>query len=225
MYRGILLDADDTLFDFAAAEKAAISAFLADISLPAEAAPTYSRINDACWEEFEQRIITIDELRVKRFSEFFAHCGHSMSPKAAADIYEERLGEQTQLLPGALEAVRAIAEKLPIAIVTNGISCVQRARLAHSPIGQYISALIISGEVGAAKPDKIMIEAALDALNMPGETRVLMVGDSIRSDIHAAHNAGVDACWVNIKGAQRPKHPPIAYEISSVEFLPRVLGL
>jgi YjjG family noncanonical pyrimidine nucleotidase len=222
-YRAILIDADDTLFDFAAAENAAVDLFLDDIALQGDAVRgAYRRINEACWRDLECGRVTPGELRVRRFRELLSQFGHPMPPEEAARIYESRLAAQAFLLPGALDAVRAVAEKLPVAIVTNGIARVQHGRLEASPLRAYVSALTISEEVGVAKPDPGMIYAALSALGMPEERRVLMVGDSLASDMRAAARVGVDACWVNAEKKARPMDLPVAHEIASIAELPPV---
>lgn len=219
-YQAVLLDADDTLFDFGAAETAAFRRFLIEIELNhPDAFREYERINTACWLDLECGRTTPSALRIRRFREFLSLYEHPIPPERAAELYETLLGEQAILLPGALEAVREIAGKLPIAIVTNGIGRVQRARLARSPLNEYISALIISEDVGVSKPDPRMIFEALAALGMPEERRVLMVGDSLKSDIAAAVRAGVPACWVNRLKEVRPLDLPVAYEIESVAAL------
>ena len=91
----------------------------------------------------------------------------------------------------------------------------------RTPLKCLISALIISEEVGCAKPDPRMIEAALRALHV-GAGDVLMVGDSLTSDMRCARNAGVDACWYNPAHKDRPEDLPILYEIDDIRDLPRI---
>jgi len=216
-YKAILIDADDTLFDFGVAETAAFEEFMDAVGFAhPDARREYDRINTACWLDLEAGLIAPKDLRVRRFREFLTLYGLPMPPEDAAEIYETLLSEQAIVLPGALDAVREIAAKLPIAIVTNGIAKVQRGRFSRSPFDEYIAALIVSEDVGAAKPDPRMICAALDALHMPGERAVLMAGDSLKSDIGAANNAGVDSCWVNYRNEKRPEGLRITYEIPSI---------
>ena len=106
------------------------------------------------------------------------------------------------LLPGALEAVRAIAEKLPVALVTNGISSVQHGRIDRSPIRPYISALVISGEQGFQKPDPRMIFRALELLGSIEPGRALMAGDSLTSDGSPRTARALDGVLATIRPAE-----------------------
>ena len=106
--------------------------------------------------------------------------------------------------------------------MTNGIGEIQRGRMRHSPLGPLISALVISEEVGAPKPDARMIRAALDALGGVAPRDALMVGDSLTSDMRCAMNAGTDACWYNPGRAPRPDRLDIRYEIHALGQLPAI---
>ncbi|NLD59394.1 MAG: noncanonical pyrimidine nucleotidase, YjjG family [Clostridiales bacterium] len=222
-YDAILIDADDTLLDFRAAEKNAISEVIGALGIAdPQAGEVYSRINLACWKEFERGAMTQAELRVRRFGDFLKFYGISADPGEVGERFTDALSRQGMLLPGALEAVRAIAEKLPVALVTNGISSVQHGRIDRSPIRPYISALVISGEQGFQKPDPRMIFRALELLGSIEPGRALMAGDSLTSDVLAANRAGVDACWYNPSGEIAPAEYKIRYEIRDIRELPDI---
>lgn len=221
-YRAILIDADDTLFDFQRAERNAITAVLRSLNILEQGAPeAYSRINHACWQDFEKGILTQDALKRRRFVELIDLYSAQADPDETAEMYAVALSQQGCLIDGALDVVREIAAARPVAIVTNGIARIQHGRMDRTELKHLVSALIISEEVGCAKPDPRMIEAALDALGVRAAD-ALMVGDSLTSDMRCAQNAGVDACWYNPSRARRPDELPIRYEISDIRDLPRI---
>ncbi len=169
-YDVLLMDSDMTVFDFRAAEAAAIGEALAWAGIADPDAPeVYSRINAACWADLEKGLITQGLLRA---------------------------GQQ---LPGAEEALRELSALVPIALVTNGIAAVQHGRIEPSPVRKYIRQVVISSEEGFFKPDPRLIDVALRRMGTTKE-RALMVGDSLSSDILGAQRAGVDACWLNPEG-------------------------
>ena len=90
------------------------------------------------------------------------------------------------------------------------------------PCAKYLSAFIISGELGVQKPDPRMLYAALEALGGVDKSRALMVGDSLTSDIRAANRAGIDACWYNPEGKVAPPEYSIRYEIADIRALPDI---
>jgi 2-haloacid dehalogenase len=199
-YRALFFDADDTLFDYPAAERSAWTAVLDRyrIPLPLEnVIPAYRLHNLNLWREFEQGRTTQDSLRVERFRRLFSEFGIGRVPiHAISDFYLEALAENSQLLDGALGLVSGLAARLPLVLVTNGIGRVQRRRFRRSPISRYFQTVIISEEAGFAKPDPRILEPALNKLNI-GASEALLIGDSVSSDMACARNAGMDFCWYN----------------------------
>lgn len=222
-YGAILIDADDTLFDFHVAERNAISEVLKVLSIrDANAHQAYHEINKACWADFEQGVITQEMLKTRRFVELIARYSVDADAEQAANLFADALSKQSALIDGALDAVQQIAGKLPVAIVTNGIGKIQHGRMERSPLNALVSALIISEEVGCAKPDRRMIGAALKALGGIAPEKALMVGDSLTSDMQCAVNACVDACWYNPEHKKRPEGMAIQYEIDDLRQLPGI---
>lgn len=199
-YDVLLLDADMTIYDFHTAEKEALKSVLEHLRIDDPQAPEiYSRINAQCWADLEKGLITQDELRVRRFRELIEYYGVEADLDEVPQLYVEELSHQSQLLPGALQAVKELAQLVPLAIVTNGIPYVQHGRFDRTEVRPYIKELVISGEEGFFKPDPRLIEAALRRMGTTKE-RALMVGDSLGSDILGAQRAGVDSCWLNPAG-------------------------
>lgn len=222
-YDAILIDADDTVFDFRQAEKNAIGEVLEWLGMRDPEAPkVYHACNRACWEDFERGSITQAELKIRRFADFLRHYGRGDDPQKVSDRFVGALSRQSVLLPGALGSVRAIAEKLPVAVVTNGIAKVQHGRMDRSPLKEWISAMIVSEEAGCQKPDPRMIFSALEALGGVAPGRALMVGDSLSSDIRCANNAGVDACWYNPGGLPLPDGLHAEYVLADIRLLPEI---
>ncbi len=222
-YKSIFFDADDTLFDYPQAERAALSACLDEFRITHEAEAfiaAYRRHNHDVWMEFERGETDQATLRVERFRRLAVELGIAGLPlDRVSSFYLETLSGQSQLLPGALELVQELAKRFPLALITNGIASVQNQRFAASPITPYFRSIIISEEVGIAKPDPRIFTPALEAIGVaPGE--VLYVGDSVSSDMAAARNAGMDFCWVNPHGAPIPEgHAPVFIITSIANFL------
>jgi 2-haloacid dehalogenase len=199
-YKSIFFDADDTLFDYVSAEREAFARTAVAFGLGQrleEAHAVYRRHNHDVWRELERGEITQDELKVARFRRMLRalEADESHAP-AMSPYYLDRLSEQTQLLPGAEEAVRAAGERHTLVLVTNGLTSVQRRRFAAAPITRHFRSILISEELGVAKPDPAIFAPALKEFDLRPED-VLLVGDSTSSDMPAAMNAGMDFCWIN----------------------------
>ena len=225
-YDLLLCDVDDTLFDFGKAEENAFEEVCAYLGFEAtpELHATYSRINAALWKLLEQGGITQKVLRVRRFEQFLEAIGRSdLDAVQASGVFADALGRQSVPIKGAVEAIARWSKIVPVIIVTNGISKIQHGRMNGSEVRHYIKGMVISEEVGAAKPDPKMLEIGMEMAGVTDKSRVLMLGDSLSSDMGAAANAGIDACWYNVKKNVNTKGLPIRYEITDLDDVDAIL--
>jgi len=221
-FRGYLLDADNTLFDFDRAEKEALADTLAAVC-PSPAPPQvfaeYHRINAGLWRQFEKGLVGQAVLRVERFLLLFRALGLTGDPRQAAEVFIEAMAGKDFLLPHARRVLAALAARASLALLTNGLARVQRGRIQRAGIGGRFRCIVISEEVGLAKPDPRIFRLALEGLGLEtGE--VLCVGDSPSTDIGGARRAGLASCWFAPPGAQYPpQEPPPDYRISDLREL------
>jgi 2-haloacid dehalogenase len=243
-YELILLDADGTLFDYDRAEKCAIEITFRDFGLDYSDSilARYRVVNDALWKELERGDITSADLRVERFRRLLAELREaaqdSSSAQASAQTpaiapvpdaealslcYLHHLARGSHLIDGAEDICRYMAQRYNLAILTNGIAEVQRSRLAKSALHDIVPHIIISEEVGLSKPDPRIFEYAVKILGYPRRDTVLMVGDSLSSDIRGGINAGIDTCWYNPHGARCSGDFTPTYEIRTLHELRQLL--
>lgn len=204
-FRTLLLDADDTLFDFAAAQRQAFAHALAGTPYQGEAerlSPLFARINQALWARQAKGEVDQAYIMAHRFEALCRAENLACNPNELNRRFLDGLSQSAVLLAGAGEAVARWSGMARLAILTNGVARVQRSRLARSPLAPYLSALIISEEVGRPKPHPDMVLAAMKALGETETGAVLLVGDSLAADIGAARAAGVSGCWFAPGGGQ-----------------------
>ena len=225
IYDTLLLDADKTLFDFAAAEHAALTESLAAWNLPHDEAvcQRYSSINDGLWKAFEKGQVTRPQLMSRRFAALFEELGVQGDPVAFNQLYMETMSRQAYLLPGALEACRELCLAYRLYIITNGSSLAQRGRLSRSPLKDCLSGVFISEELGSQKPDPAFFRQVAEGISPWRPERTLVVGDSLSSDIQGALNAGLDCCWLNPKGLPYTLERPCTYQLEHIGQLPQLL--
>ena len=220
-YPWLWFDADGTLFDYNRAEANALKQTFHSLNLPFEEGylTVYQRINQGLWQALERQEITLAALRLRRFELMLENIQLSSSPDQLSSVYIKQLAICSELMEEAVEVLQALHKKCRFAIVTNGLQAVQRSRLAHSAIKDYISELIISEEVGAAKPHSAFFETASTRTGNPAKGDVLIIGDSLTSDIQGGVDYGIDTCWFNPTSEPRPRHLPITYEIRRLRDL------
>ncbi len=223
-YRYLLLDNDNTLMDFHAAERKALSETLTEAGIPAtpETCTLYSVINDALWKALERGEIAHAALKVERFSRLISRLGRTDADAASlAARYAHHLSTHADLLPGAEEFVRRMHQEAKIALISNGVSEIQRGRLSRCPFTPELDAVIISAEHGISKPDPRLVEIALEALGCTDRHAAILVGDSMTADIPAANAAGIDSLYIGWQGQTCDKATWNARDLAEVERILR----
>ena len=218
-YDWIFFDADGTLFDYDAAEAAALRGAFECCELPFETriGARYSEINAAIWREFELGEIHQDELKTLRFDRLFEEVGLRCEAAVFSGHYLQILGRQTTLLAGAEEFLRSLPGGLRLLLITNGLAEVQVPRFAESSIRDCFSEIVISGEIGLAKPDPAIFDFAFERIGRPARDRVLMIGDNLGSDILGGVNYGIDTCWYNPAGQTNGHQVEPTFEIRELD--------
>lgn len=224
-YKWILFDADGTLFDYEKAERYAFQKTLNEFEIPFNDSllNEYKTINSELWKQLEKGNISPTELRIKRFSKFADQSKLVFSPEAADKYYIKHLSESRFLIDGAMELLECIKDFVHCAIVTNGLKDVQRSRFINSPIAKYMDEIIISEEIGFAKPSVEYFDYTFDKIGNPNKKDVLIVGDSLSSDIRGGINYGIDTCWYNPSKAGNSNNLKIIFEIEKLEQIIQII--
>jgi len=201
-YTHILFDADNTLLNFNESADRALAQLFGDLNLEfnTENTTLFHRINQSWWDRIERGEVTFDQLVIGRMVDFLAAAGIDTDPSVPAENMVKYLSQHSILLDGALELIERLSPHCQLFIITNGIARVQRSRLGLSPITRYISHTFISDCIGYMKPSRNFFEYVFSTLSGVDPANMLVVGDSLSSDIQGGINAGLDTCWYNPNG-------------------------
>lgn len=221
-YKIIIIDADRTLFDFDQSEEVAFRSLLKHIGLEDDFSnlfPIYMKKNKETWDELEQGLITQDKLKSERFSRFIDASGIIGKPFKLASIFTKYLANASILYDDAYEIIEELSKKYRIIILTNGLKEVQKTRVRQSILAPFIETTIISDEIGIMKPDPKIIDYTLDFINHPSKNDIVLIGDSLTSDIQCGFNAGIDTIWYNPKKINNKLEKDPTYTISDLKEL------
>lgn len=231
-YDTIFFDLDGTLLDFHSAEETALREVfteIAGVSNLESAVSGYRRMNGLYWRMLERGEIAPGEINQKRFEEFAKEFAPEIDPGVLGDSYLSRLAGHATLYGGTIELLKLLAPLCRTALITNGFSETQRAKLAHTGLTDVFEAIVISEEIGAAKPDPTIFEHAAKSLGGIEKSRTLMVGDSLTSDIAGGMRFGIDTCLVTHRNKGQAvsivdaDHPEPTYRIETLGELAPVI--
>lgn len=221
-YKWIFFDADDTLFDFKKSARHAMSETISHfkISPPDDYYATYKTINAEAWAAFERNEITAQELRFVRFDRFLKAIGEYRDPLEMNSYYLFRLSQTDFMIDGARILIEELLiKKYRLCLITNGLKEVQRPRIAKAGVEHYFEGIVVSDEIGVAKPHAGFFEHAFSETGKPDKEEVIVVGDSLNSDVQGGNNFGLDTCWFNPQGNENiTQHKP-TFEIKKLEQL------
>lgn len=225
-YELILFDADETLFDFKKSEKYAFMESLKDFKInydKDECMKIYNEINTAIWKEFEQGIISSSELKIERFNRLFEKIQVVEDAEKFSITYMKHLSEASFIYEEAFDILKYLDGKYRLAIITNGLLEVQNKRIRQSEVSHYFEEVVISDEIKIAKPSAEIFDYTLKKLDFRDKGKVLMVGDSLSSDIKGGINAEIDTCWLNVENKEKPKDMHMNYIINDILELKEIL--
>lgn len=210
-YEYIIFDLDNTLLDFTKSEYYALQDLFVKygVIFNEENFSIYKEINHDLWSKLEEGLIKKSTVLETRFSKFFATQGIKVNGKEADDQYRQFLEKRNDLIDGAVELLEYLTKKEYILFAgTNGVGRTQRKRLENANMTHYFKELYISEEVGFEKPDVRFFDTIFSQENIKDLSKVLMVGDSLSSDIRGANRIGVDSVWLNEHKSQYIEDKP-----------------
>lgn len=226
MIKVVLWDIDGTLLDFKKAEYEAIKKCFEIFGLGEctdEMIARYSAINKKYWERLERNEITKSQVLVGRFEEFFA--GENIQTKCAPEFnqeYQIRLGDTICFCDDSYELVKSLQGRVKQYAVTNGTKIAQDKKLKKSGLIEFFDDIFISEDIGFEKPDIGFFQHVWACIGKYEPEEVMIVGDSLTSDMQGGNNAGIVCCWYNPKKVPNTKNIKIDYEI---EHLHKILEI
>lgn len=221
-YRWILFDVDDTLFHFDAYQGLRRMFERHAVDFTEAHYGQYQEVNKPLWVAYQNGQISATDLQTTRFEGWARQLG-----VAAADLNDaflHAMAEICTLLPGAQALIDALADAgVPMGVITNGFTALQLARLERTGLRAHFDPLVISEQLGVAKPDVRIFEHALTRMGQPPREQVLMVGDNPHSDILGGLNAGVHTCWFNPHGHDAPEGITPQHQVRTLHELRALL--
>ncbi|KMK51981.1 dUMP phosphatase [[Actinobacillus] muris] len=219
-YQWILFDADETLYSFNS--YFGLKAVLAQYGLAFTEADyaEFQAVNKPLWVDYQNKKITAEQLRTIRFAKLSALTGQSAEQLNLALMAEMALVSRPLLdVPTMLAALHG---KVKMGIITNGFDALQQKRLHNTQTHHFFEWVITSEAVGVAKPDPKIFHEAFEKMGTFDKSHVLMVGDTLASDILGANQVGIASCWFNPEQKQNDTDIKPTYEIQTILDLIRI---
>jgi 5'-nucleotidase len=220
-YQWILFDADDTLFHFDALSGLTRMFAAFGVNFTEQDYQHYQTLSKPLWVDYQNGTISAEQLQHRRFQHWADRL--AVTTQRLNSDFLAVMADICTLLPGARELILALQGKAKLGIITNGFTAMQHSRLERVGLQHAFSTLVISEQVGIAKPDTGIFEHAFERMGRPPKERILMVGDNPHSDILGGINAGIHTCWLNVDAKPAPAGITPHHEVSSLNQLHKLL--
>ena len=223
----LFLDLDDTILDFHRSEDFALRKTLTELHITPtdDMVALYSRINDECWKKLEQGEMTREQVLTGRFALFFREIGVEGDPDDTWHRYEGNIASTGFLLDGAIDLLEELSQTYDLYAASNGTATIQDRRIANAGIAPYFKEIFISQRIGFNKPDKRFFDLCFERIPDFDQSRAVMVGDSLTSDIKGGQNAGLTTVWYNAHNKRADGGITPDYEVTSLDMIPLVLEM
>ncbi len=223
-YTSIFFDIDNTLLDFNLAEKTAIKVVLAKHSLPDDdaTAKLYSDINQSYWERFERREINKEDIFEGRFETLIETLNANADSAKMSQDYFETLRNYAFKIEGADDILTYLKSKgYKLYATTNGYALTQYKRIKLSGLDAYFDDVFVSEKIGHQKPSKEYFNRVIELIDESDRAKMIVIGDSLSSDILGGINAGIDTCWYN--PTAKKSDYEINYTVTSLKEIEKIL--
>lgn len=221
-YEWILFDADETLFHFDAFSGLQRMFAQFGITFSNQDYQEYQTVNKPLWTDYQNGTINAQQLQQRRFNSWASKL--QTTPADLNSKFMNSMAEICAPIDGAVSLLNMLQGRAKLGIITNGFTELQQTRLERTGLRRHFDLLVISEEIGIAKPHRDIFEHALTIMGHPQRKNVLMVGDNPDSDILGGINAGLDTCWVNNENKPTPVGIEPNYQVKTLHDLEQLLS-
>lgn len=221
-YEWVLFDADETLFHFDAFQGMQLMFERKGVEFLQEDYQEYQQLNKPLWDDYQNGDITAAQIKHIRFQSWAEKL--DTTTQELNNAFLQAMADICSMLPGAKELLDSLVGKVKLGIITNGFTELQAIRLEKMGLSEYFEHVVISEQVGVAKPDMKIFDYAMQKMGAVDKNKVLMVGDNLLSDIKGGIGFGIDTCWLDSQAQVNPTELQPTFTVNSLPELQRLLG-
>lgn len=218
-YETLIFDLDDTLIDNNLSIKYAFTIIINQLGIEYsdDLFFKWKKFDTAYWHTWESgntiipdSIKTLEDkiiyLRSNRFVIFFKELKIDFETAVAInELYCSMLGVNIVEIENACKLLQELNSDYEIIIATNGPKDAAINKLEKAKLKSYISSIICSEEIGFSKPMPEFFNFLYDKTQNKDKNKMLLIGDSLTTDILGGMNNGIDTCWFNPNNNSLPE--------------------
>ena len=223
MIKAVLIDIDDTIFDF---EKCSKNSFLKNLEkfnlkFKEEDFSYFNKVNDILWTKQKLGEINIKEVFIKRDYLMVKYFNLDIEKGLFNDLFVKFLYDEIEMVDGIEDLLLYLSDKYKIFTASNGIFKMQENSLKKSNLDKYFDNVFVSDKIGFEKPDKKFFQKIMDLTKFSNDD-FIMIGDSIKSDIIGAKNSKIKSIYFN-KEEKKISDKNFTYQVKNLSEIKKIL--
>lgn len=221
MIKAILIDIDDTILDFKKSSEKAFINTIKDFNLTYkdEYFSYFEQINSDLWRDQKLGKISIKNLFKKRSAMMIEYLGLDEDNKFFTETFSKNLSHQAILVDGIEDLLSYLNNKYKLYAASNSIYRRQVSRLKKANLYNFFDGIFVSDTLGYEKPDGKFFEKIIDQIDF-NKNEVIMIGDSLKSDIVGAKNAQIKSIWFSEKDTENKIYN---YKVKNLSEIKKIL--
>ncbi|MDU2648133.1 YjjG family noncanonical pyrimidine nucleotidase [Anaerococcus vaginalis] len=223
MIKAVLIDIDDTIFDF---EKCSKNSFLKtlekfNLKFKEEDFSYFNKVNDILWTKQKLGEINIKEVFIKRDYLMGKYFNIDIEKGLFNDLFVKFLYDEIEMVDGIEDLLLYLSDKYKIFTASNGIYKMQENRLKKSNLDKYFDKIFVSDKIGFEKPNKKFFQKIMELTKFSNDD-LIMIGDSIKSDIIGAKNSKIKSIYFN-KDGKKISDENFTYQVKNLSEIKKIL--
>lgn len=223
MIKAVLIDIDDTIFDFEKCSKNAFKKTLKklDLSYKEKDFSYFNRVNDILWTKQKLGEINIEEVFTHRSIMMSKYFELDIEKEIFNDLFVEFLYDEIEMVDEVEDLLSYLSNKYQIYAASNGVYDMQVNRIKKSNLSKYFKDIFVSDKISYEKPDKRFFKKIMDITKYSNDD-LIMIGDSIKSDIIGAKNSNIKSIYFN-KENKKISDKNFTYQVKNLSEIKKIL--
>ena len=223
MIKAVLIDIDDTIFDFEKCSKNAFKKTLKKLNLSYKEKDFlyFNKVNDILWSKQKLGEINIEEVFTHRSNMMSKYFELDIKKEIFNDLFVEFLYDVVEMVDGIEDLLSYLSNKYQIYAASNGLYDMQVNRIKKSNLSKYFKDIFVSDKIGYEKPDERFFNKIMDITKYSNDD-LIMIGDSIKSDIVGARNSKIKSIYFN-KENKKISDKNFTYQVKKLSEIKKIL--
>ncbi len=223
MIKAVLIDIDDTIFDFEKCSKNAFKKTLKKLDLFYEEKDFsyFNKVNDILWTKQKLGELNINQVFIERSNMMSKYFGLDIEKEIFNNLFVEFLYDEIEIVDEIEDLLSYLSNKYQIYAASNGVYDMQVNRIKKSNLDKYFDEIFVSDKIGFEKPDKRFFQKIMNITKFSNND-LIMIGDSIKSDIIGAKNSNIKSIYFN-KENKKNSDENFTYQVKNLSEIKKIL--